>query len=167
MDSKEFESESRRYTPELLTHAFKFTKDEDSAKDLVQDTLLKGLRFCHSFDGGTNLKGWLYVIMKNTFINDYRKESKKHGIIIQSDEIHDGNLVASAEKNTSVTNFALEDIKKALSHIKPKHSIAFQRYFEGYKYEEIAVELDIPIGTVKTYIHQARISLKKYLEMYR
>ncbi|WP_370633680.1 RNA polymerase sigma factor [Pedobacter sp. Leaf250] len=61
----------------------------------------------------------------------------------------------------------MEDISKAMASIKQEHNIPFQLYFEGFKYEEIAIQLDIPVGTVKTHIHQARIGLKKYLAMYR
>jgi len=151
----------------LFSHAYKFTNDEDDAKDLVQETLIKGMRFAEKFDEGTNLKGWLYVIMKNTFINEFRKNSRKKEIITTDDEISSAHLTKSASTNTSTTTFAMEDISKAMASIKPEHSIPFQLYFEGYKYEEIAVQLDIPVGTVKTHIHQARIGLKKYLAMYR
>ncbi|WP_426328707.1 RNA polymerase sigma factor [Pedobacter sp. R-06] len=73
----------------------------------------------------------------------------------------------SSTKNLGETSFALNDIMKALASIKPEYRIAFQRYFEGYKYDEIAKDLNVPLGTVKTYIHQARCELKKYLKMYR
>ncbi|WP_316850535.1 RNA polymerase sigma factor [Pedobacter agri] len=167
MDQIEFTTNISRHSQALLAHALKFTNNEDDAKDLVQETLIKGMRFCQNFDEGTNLRGWLYVIMKNTFINDFRKNVRKKDLITTDEELSSAQLSKSATVNTSNTTFAMEDINKAMSSIKPDYSIPFQLYFEGYKYEEISQQLDIPIGTVKTHIHQARLGLKKYLAMYR
>jgi RNA polymerase sigma-70 factor (ECF subfamily) len=167
MDQKEFSLIADKHASALHSHAMKFTRDEDEAKDLVQDTLLKGIRFCANFDRGTNIRGWLYVIMRNTFINNYRKDQKKQTLIVQEEEITSPSLLKSSTRNTSGTTFMMEDIRRALASIPGAYSYPFQRYFEGYKYEEIAEELDIPLGTVKTRIHQARLMLKKYLRNYQ
>lgn len=167
MDQSEFSHTISKYSKHLYDHALKFTNDEDDAKDLVQETLIKGMRFCNNFDRGTNLRGWLYVIMKNTFINEFRKAAKTKKIITTDDEISDANLTKSAATNTANSTFAMEDINRAMASIKPEYSIPFQLYFEGYKYEEIAEQLDVPLGTVKTHIHQARQGLQKYLALYR
>ncbi|MCX3263746.1 MAG: RNA polymerase sigma factor [Pedobacter agri] len=167
MDQYQFTQTISKYSQHLFEHAIKFTRDEDDAKDLVQETLIKGMRFCKNFADGTNLKGWLYVIMKNTFINDFRKTARKKEVITTDDEISNAQLTKSAATNNANTTFAMEDISKAMASIKPEYSIPFQLYFEGYKYEEIAEQLDIPLGTVKTHIHQARHGLQKYLSMYR
>ncbi|MDQ0638676.1 RNA polymerase sigma factor (sigma-70 family) [Pedobacter sp. W3I1] len=167
MDQNEFSLAANRHASSLHSHAMRFTRDEDEAKDLVQDTLLKGIRFCNNFDQGTNIKGWLYVIMRNTFINNYRKEQKKQELIITEEELSSVQLIKSADRNASESKFMMGDIQKALDSIPDAYSIPFQRYFEGYKYEEISAELGIPLGTVKTHIHQARLLLKKYLKNYR
>lgn len=167
MDQLEFSHSADQHATSLHLHAMRFTKDEDEAKDLVQDTLLKGIRFCHNFDEGTNIKGWLYVIMRNTFINNYRKEQKRNELITTEEDISSAHLLKSSSKNASEGKFVMGDIQKALDSIHPNYSKPFQRYFEGYKYHEIAEELGIPIGTVKTHIHQARIELKKYLKNYK
>ncbi|KQN35045.1 sigma-70 family RNA polymerase sigma factor [Pedobacter sp. MC2016-05] len=167
MDQIEFSHNADRHATSLYSHAIRFTKDEDEAKDLVQDTLMKGIRFCHNFDEGTNIKGWLYVIMRNTFINNYRKDQKRNELITTEEDISSAHLLKSASKNASEGKFIMGDIQKALASIPQNYSIPFQRYFEGYKYHEIAEELGIPIGTVKTHIHQARIELKKYLKNYK
>ncbi|MGA9649322.1 RNA polymerase sigma factor [Pedobacter sp.] len=166
MNLIDFTEAAQRLKPQLYSHAFHFTRDEDDAKDLLQETLMKGVRFCHRFDNGTNLKGWLYVIMKNTFYNSILK-SKRRSEVISSEELDSPNLMLSSTKNLSEGKFAIEDINKAMSALRQEYRMAFQRYFEGYKYEEIAGELNIPLGTVKTYIFQARTELKKYLKMYR
>ncbi|RZK19500.1 MAG: sigma-70 family RNA polymerase sigma factor [Pedobacter sp.] len=167
MNNAKFTSEIYAHSDHLMSHALKFTRDEDDAKDLLQETLIKGLRFANSFDKGTNLRGWLYVIMKNTYINDFKRATKRKAVVTVEDEITSGQLAISATKNTGESTFAMEDINKALASIKDEYSIPFKKYFEGYKYDEIAAELNLPIGTVKTHIHQARQGLKKYLRMYR
>ncbi|MCX2573318.1 RNA polymerase sigma factor [Pedobacter sandarakinus] len=167
MNYNEFTSAINEHTTQLMNHALKFTKDEDDAKDLLQETLIKGVRFKDKFDDGTNLKGWLYVIMKNTYINDFNRNARRNQVISVQEDLNSSHLLKSATRNNGESTFALEDIRKAMSSIKDDYRVPFQRYFEGYKYEEIAVELNIPIGTVKTYIHQARLGLKKYLKMYR
>jgi len=167
MDKNEFSLAADRHSSSLHSHAMRFTRDQDEAKDLVQDTLLKGIRFCKNFDKGTNIKGWLYVIMRNTYINNYRKEQKKQELISTEEDLSSVHLLKSAARNASEAKFLMGDIQKALDSIPKSYSIPFQRYFEGYKYEEISTELGIPLGTVKTHIHQARIMLKKYLKNYR
>ncbi|MDN3586002.1 RNA polymerase sigma factor [Pedobacter aquatilis] len=167
MKTNEFAIAAKRVEAMLFSHALGFTRDSDDAKDLVQETLLKGFRFCEKFDSSTNLNSWLYVIMRNTFISYYRKEKAKLAVITNEEEITYAQLSSSASSNLAVSGFALGDIQKALKAINPTFSIPFQRYFEGYKYAEIAKELNIPLGTVKTRIHMAREELKKYLKIYR
>ena len=145
----------------------RFTHDEDEAKDLVQDTLLKGVRFCHKFDDGTNVKAWLYVIMKNTYINNYRRDQKRQEVVQVEDDISSASLLPSASRNIAESTFVMGDIQKAMDSIPENYRIPFKRYFEGYKYDEIAAELNIPLGTVKTHIFNARLLLKKYLKKYQ
>jgi len=163
----EFSRSAERLFPMLLSHALKFTRDADDAKDLVQETLLKGFRFCDKFDPKTNIKGWLYVIMRNTYINQYRKNKAKQLAITTEEEITDAQLKNTASSNTALSDFAISDIHKALNAINPIFRQPFQRYVEGYKYDEISLELDIPLGTVKTRIHMAREALKRYLKIYK
>lgn len=151
----------------LRTHALRYTKNEDDAEDLVQDTMVKALRFYESFQEGTNIRGWLFVIMRNTFINDYRKTVKKQELITQTDEISSQDLMVSASSNQATGGFVMDDIKKALTSLPESYSVPFIRYFEGHKYHEIAEALNIPLGTVKTRIHIAREMLKKYLKTYQ
>jgi len=167
MNHTKFTSEICAHADQLMSHALKFTRDEDDAKDLLQETLIKGLRFADTFDKGTNVKGWLYVIMKNTYINDFNRATKRKALVMVDDELTSGQLAISATKNTGESTFAMEDINKAMASIKPEYIVPFKKYFEGYKYDEIAAELKLPIGTVKTYIRQARLGLKKYLKIYR
>ncbi len=150
----------------LRVYALSFTHDGEDADDLVQDTLLKAITYFDKFREGTNLKGWLYTIMKNTFINNYRRLVKVNALVTQSDEISSSHLVFSASANLGETNFVLADIKNALMALTDDYKVPFTMYFEGYKYHEIANYLQIPIGTVKTRIHVARKLLKSRLKPY-
>ncbi len=166
MTQIEFNKMVDSHSVSLKMHALNFTKDVEDANDLVQDTMLKAIRFYQTFQEGTNFKGWLFVIMKNTFINNYRKTAKSKSLIIQDEEISSLNLLYSAHKNGSVSKMIVDDIQKALNHLPEVYSVPFIKYFEGFKYHEIALELQIPLGTVKTRIHVAREMLKKYLKTY-
>lgn len=129
--------------------------------------MIKALRHYGQFQPGTNMKAWLFVILKNTFINIYRKNVKKQDIISQQEDLSSATLLRSSTSNAAVGSFVMGDIKKALNALPQAYAIPFTRYVEGYKYEEIAHELDIPIGTVKTRIHAARELLKKRLQVYK
>jgi len=150
----------------LERFAMKFTKDVEDANDLVQDTIIKAIRYRDLYKSGTNLRGWLFTIMRNTFINDYRRSSRRNEVIQVSEDLTSYQLQGSAETNRGVNTFIMEDINKALEKLQPEYSTPFLKYFEGFKYHEIAEELNIPIGTVKTRIHLARQILKGQLKMY-
>jgi RNA polymerase sigma factor (sigma-70 family) len=104
--------------------------------------------------------------MRNTFINNYRKSSKTDKIMTVTDDLTSDKLYLSASVNSSEGKFVMDDIYKALERLQPEYYIPFIKYFEGFKYHEIADELKIPIGTVKTRIHVARQILKKQLRIY-
>ena len=167
MTQKEFSETIGMHASSLKSHALNFTKDPEDANDLMQETLLKATRFVSKFEDGTNIKGWLFVIMRNTFINNYKKNLKTRDRTVQEEDITSAHLHYSASTNGSVGSFAMQDISRALSMLPKKYSVPFIRYFEGYKYHEIAEEMQLPLGTVKTYIHEARIQLKKYLKQYK
>ena len=167
MNTQQFSLMVNEHTLALSNFALKFTKDEDDAKDLLQDTMMKALRYYEKFEEGTNIKGWLFTIMRNTFINNFRRNVKTNKIITQNDEITSPQLMKSASRNESENKFAMGDIQKAIDGLPKSFGVPFVRYVEGYKYEEIAEELGIPLGTVKTRIHEARKQLKRQLQMYK
>ena len=166
MTKIEFNTLVMRQTSSLKMYALHFTRDADDANDLVQDTILKAITYYNKFKEGTNLKGWLYTIMKNTFINNYRRFVKISSFVTKSDDISSANLVFSSTKNQGESKFIIDDIKQALGKLPKEYYIPFTMYFEGHKYHEIAEHLVIPIGTVKTRIHVARKILKKSLKPY-
>ena len=166
MTQLQFNHQLYNYSGSLYSFALNFTKDVEDANDLVQDTMLKAVTYYSKFKEGTNLKGWLFTIMRNTFINNYRRMAKKTSLITQSEDISSVNLHYSASSNAAESKFVMADIEKALATLQPEYYVPFMKYFEGFKYHEIAEELNIPIGTVKTRIHVARGILKKYLKTY-
>ncbi len=167
MTKFEFNTLVVRYTDSLKVYALHFTHDDEDANDLVQDTVLKAVTYYGKFKEGTNLKGWLYTIMKNTFINNYRRFVKTNTFVSKSDEISSANLVYSASANAGENKFVMEDINQAMASLSDEYYTPFSMYFEGYKYHEISEHLQIPIGTVKTRIHVARRIMKKALNTYR
>ena len=166
MNKFEFNTLVIEHSDSLRSYARNFTKDQDDANDLVQDTLLKAITYFKNFREGTNLKGWLYTIMKNTFINNYRRITKSNSFITKEEEISATHLVHSATKNLGENKFTMEDINSALTSLSEDYYTPFTMYFEGYKYHEISEHLSIPIGTVKTRIHVARKAMKKTLSVY-
>ena len=167
MTESEFNKSLNDHSVALLNHAIRFTKDESDAADLVQDTLIKAIRFRESYRDGTNLKGWLYTILRNTFLNTFRKEKYKRDHVCQTDEITSSQLSNSATANLAEGSFVIKDIGKALDMLPDIYRVPFVRYFEGYKYQEIADATGLPLGTVKTRIHMAREMLKKILKIYK
>ncbi|TDQ11448.1 RNA polymerase sigma factor [Pedobacter metabolipauper] len=166
MNNAEFNQRLSINQVALESFAFKFTKDYEDAHDLVQDTMLKAIRYSDRFREGTNFRGWLYTIMKNTFINSYRRTVKTRSILSIHEEIPVTQLKRSAVGNAGENKFVMEDISSAMNKLQPEYLTPFLKYFEGFKYHEIADMLQIPIGTVKTRIHVARGILKKNLKMY-
>jgi len=151
----------------LSRFALSFTRNEDDANDLVQDTFVKALRYSSLYKEGTNLKAWLYTIMRNTFINDYRKMVLRNKVVDTTTDLVSDQLLISASTNQGADSLVQEDINKAFDNLSPAYSVPFLRFFEGFKYQEIAEELDMPLGTVKTRIHIARKLLQRSLKMYK
>ena len=144
----------------------RLTRDSDDANDLVQDTLVKAYTNRDKYSDGTNLKAWLFTIMKNTFITQYQRMVRRNTFIDTTENLHFINSSDSLQENNAVSHFIKEDIDKALSLTEEIYRVPFLMYFKGFKYHEIAEELDLPIGTVKNRIHIARKTLKSSLKMY-
>lgn len=166
MNKIEFNTQVVKEVNSLSSYAFYFTRDEENANDLVQDTMLKAFSYYNKFKEGTNLQAWLYTILKNTFINYYRRKVKTNSIIVKSDTISSSDLFKSSLRNAAEGRFVMDDIEHALSKLSEDYYSPFSMYYEGYKYHEIAEHFQIPIGTVKTRIHVARQQLKKKLKTY-
>ncbi|WP_170827309.1 RNA polymerase sigma factor [Arcticibacter eurypsychrophilus] len=141
----------------MKPHALKFTRDEDDAKDLIQDTLIKAIINWDKFRDDTNIKGWLFIIMRNLFVNQYRK--KKY--ITCPIEHEEG--VELRVNNTAESNMNVQYINSLLGKLPFQYKQPLQMFINGYKYNEINDILKGPIGTTKNRIHKARKILIKAL----
>ena len=150
----------------LKPFAMTLTRDSESAKDLVQETLYRALANKEKYLDGTNIKAWLYTIMRNIFINNYRRSSKQNTIFdnTANDFLLDHNQFSTG--NTAETSLSVKNIYEAIHQLPEIFKTPFQLYFEGYKYHEIAVVLKEPLGTIKSRIHFARKLLKQQLERF-
>ncbi len=165
MQSLEFSSIDQ-VSKSLKPFALKLTKDVEQANDLLQETMLKAFTNKDKFAKGTNLKAWLYTIMKNTFITNYQRLARRNTFIDSTNNLHYINSVDNTVDNNAYANFTLQDINKAINKLDKAYSTPFIMHFKGFKYHEIADNLEIPIGTVKNRIHIARKELKESLKQY-
>ena len=157
----------------MYNFAYRLTFDEDDANDLVQDTYLKAFRFIDSFQQGTNAKAWLFRILKNSFINDYRKKKKEPAKVdYQEVETFYNSEDVDRQITPDLRVEALQDmmgdeISNALNSLDVDfRTVIILCDLEGFKYDEMAKILDIPIGTVRSRLHRARNLLKEKLSEY-
>jgi RNA polymerase sigma factor (sigma-70 family) len=169
----QFEKEFMPLIGSLYNFAYRLTLDEDDANDLVQETYMKAYRFFDSYEQGTNAKAWLFRILKNSFINDFRKKSKQPSKVdyqevesfYNSDDV-DENITTDL-RIESVQEMIGDEVANALNSLAVDfRTIIILCDLEGFTYEEMAKILDIPIGTVRSRLHRARNLLKDKLKKY-
>ncbi|HOI28297.1 MAG TPA: sigma-70 family RNA polymerase sigma factor [Melioribacteraceae bacterium] len=168
---REFEKEAIPHMNALYNFALKMTGDEDDADDLVQETYLKAFRFFDKFEKGTNCKAWLFRILKNSYINDYRKQVKEPNKVdyediqnfyenIKSDEVESRHY-----EQDVFSNLLDDEISKAITDLPEDfRTVIILSDIEGFTYDEIADFVDIPVGTVRSRLHRARKML--YSQLY-
>ncbi|MFA0961543.1 RNA polymerase sigma factor [Roseivirga sp. BDSF3-8] len=166
MTALEFSYSINKMCRSLKPFALKLTKDMEEANDLLQETVLKAFTNRDKFTDGTNLKAWLYTIMKNTFITNYQRMVRRNTFIDTTDNLHYINSSNNTTDNLAYSSFALKDINDAIKSLDDAYRTPFMMHFRGFKYHEIADKLEIPIGTVKNRIHIARKELKGQLKNY-
>jgi RNA polymerase sigma factor (sigma-70 family) len=168
-----FEKEFLPHIDSMYNFAYRITFDEDDAKDLVQETYLKAYRFIESFQEGTNAKAWLFRILKNSFINDFRRKSKEPSKVdyqevetfYNSDEFSEP--ITSDLRVDALKDMIGDEVSNALNSLAIDfRTVIILCDLEGFTYEEMAKILDIPIGTVRSRLHRARNLLKEKLKSY-
>ncbi|MEW6412015.1 MAG: sigma-70 family RNA polymerase sigma factor [Candidatus Zixiibacteriota bacterium] len=168
---KAFESEALPHMDALLRTALRMTRNESDAEDLVQETFVKAYRFWDKFEPGSNCRAWLFKIMTNIFINDYRSKSRSP-MAVNVDEVDDNFLygqlatVESAEnpERHLFSKIFDDDVKKAIENLPDDFRlVVVLSFLEGFSYQEIADIADLQLGTVKSRLHRGRKLLQKEL----
>lgn len=160
MTNNEFTSEIAKLENLLFSFALRLTRSQQDAQDLMQETAMRAYRHREKFTMGTNFKSWVSTIMRNTYINRYRKlKSRKH--VNQPIE----NFTFALESTSAIPNkgehdMRMKELKNMMDQVGDIYRIPFLMFYQGYEYKEIAAHLDIPIGTVKSRIFLARQKMK-------
>ena len=152
---------------ELHRFALKLTADNEEANDLLQETSLKALDNEDKYTPDTNFKGWMYTIMRNIFINNYRKTVRDQTFVDQTDNLYHLNLPQDSGFESTEGNYDLKEIRKIVHSLPKEYRMPFSMYVSGFKYREIAEKLALPIGTVKSRIFFTRQRLQRDLKDFR
>lgn len=162
MSTLEFNEQLLSLRQQLYYFALGLTKDRENAQDLVQESILRAITFRDKFRDNTNFKAWVYTIVKNTFINGHRR-NKRTRVIMDSVEREREQVSRVQTPATVEANVKRTEIERSLNQLDPAFRTPFMMHFEGFKYNEIAARMSIPVGTVKSRIHQARQRLQESL----
>jgi len=167
MTAIEFNHQILDLKDKLRYFAFSLTSNHEDADDLIQDTYVKAITNKDKFDPHTNLKAWIYTIMKNTFINKYRKDSKVSTVIDNTKDLYYLNNSNKSGEATPDSIYNHSELEKVINALADDHRIPFLMHFQGFKYKEIAEQLELSIGTVKSRIFFSRKKLIEKLKDYQ
>ena len=164
MSTIEFNSHFNQMTALLQAFAYNLTKNAEDSKDLFQETAFRALRNREKFRQGTNFKAWLFTIMKNIFINNYRKNKRFMKYVSQ--KISSYFYDKPEAKNNAESNIMFKELIEIIDELDEKFRAPFMMYYEGFSYEEISEKLGLPLGTVKSRIFFARKHIKAGYKAY-
>lgn len=167
MSSKNFQTKLLDLQSNLLNFAYMLTSNRDDAYDLLQDTTLKVLDNEDKYVDNVNFKGWVFTIMRNIFINNYRKVVRSATIIDQTEDLYHLNLPQDSGIDSPEGAIAAKEITAAINTFSDEYRIPFSMHVAGYKYNEIAEKMGLPLGTIKSRIFFARQKLQTMLADYR
>ncbi len=166
-DSNTFKQRLLGLQSNLMSFACQLTSSREAAQDLVQDTTLKVLDNESKYVDNVNFKGWVFTIMRNIFINNYRRQVRSATVIDTTEDLYHLNLSQESGLTTPEGSFAAKEISEAIHSFAPEYKEPFTMYVAGYKYSEIAEHMGLPLGTVKSRIFFARKRLQGMLKDYR
>lgn len=164
MKSFNFTNDLLSIQSELLRFAYKLTADREDANDLLQETTLKALDNEDKYMPDTNFKGWMYTIMRNIFINNYRKIVRDQTFVDQTDNLYHLNLPQDSGFDSTEGAYDIKEIRRIVNELPKEYKIPFSMHISGFKYREIAEKLDLPLGTVKSRIFFTRQKLQQQLK---
>ena len=151
----------------MLNFAYMLTSNRDDAQDLLQDTTLKVLDNYDKYTENTNFKGWVFTIMRNIFINNYRRAVRSNTVVDRTEDLYHLNLPQDSGYQTPEGAFGVNEISDAIAEFPEKYRIPFSMHVAGYKYNEIAEHMHLPLGTIKSRIFFARQALQQRFCDYR
>lgn len=151
----------------MLNFALMLTSNRDDANDLLQDTMLKVLDNQEKFAENTNFKGWVFTIMRNIFINNYRRVVRSATVIDKTEDLYHLNLSQDSGIDSPEESYGASEIMDAINAFPEKYRMPFSMHVAGYKYNEIAEQMDLPLGTIKSRIFAARQMLQTQFADYR
>ncbi|WP_303432470.1 RNA polymerase sigma factor [uncultured Muribaculum sp.] len=167
MASAKFQSNLMNLQSNLLNFAFMLTSNRDDAYDLLQDTTLKALDNEDKYAENTNFKGWVFTIMRNIFINNYRRSVRSATVVDTTDNLYHLNLSQESGFETPEESYGAGEITAAINEFSDEYRIPFSMHVAGYKYNEIADHMNLPLGTVKSRIFFARKKLQERFASYK
>ena len=147
----------------LLSFAIILTSNRDDAYDLLQDTVLKALDNKDKYMDNTNFKGWVFTIMRNIFINNYRRAARAQTVVDTTDDLYHLNLPQDSGIASPEHSYAVTEINEAINGFSDDYRIPFSMHLAGYRYAEIAKHMNLPVGTIKSRIYYARQRLRRQL----
>ncbi len=166
MNTETFQNRLLALQDNLLNFAFLLTSNKDDAYDLLQDTTLKALDNEDKYKENTNFKGWVFTIMRNIFINQYRRLVRSATIIDQSDDMYCLNVSGDSGLYSPEDSYAVKEMTDVIRSFSDDYRIPFSMHIAGYRYAEIAEYMHLPLGTIKSRIYYARKSLQNKLSDY-
>ncbi len=166
MTTRQFQDSLLSMQDRLLSFAFSLTANKEDAEDLLQETTLKALRNKDKFVDDINFKGWIFTIMRNIFINNYRRTVNRRTFVDQTEDSFLLNLPPETEHSSPEGNFINKEILETIESFSNEYKVPFTMHVQGYKYQEIADKMQLPIGTVKSRIFFARRKLMSKLKDY-
>lgn len=168
MSAKEsFKSRLLGLQSNLLSFAYQLTTNHEAAQDLLKDTTLKALDNESKYVDNVNFKGWIFTIMRNIFINNYRQTVRKATVIDQTEDLYHINICQDSGLDTPDGSIAVQEISNAINAFSDDYRIPFSMHVAGYKYQEIADKMQLPLGTVKSRIFFARQKLQGMFKDYK
>lgn len=167
METKNIQQRLVSLESNMLNFALMLTSNRDDAYDLLQDTMVKVLSNQEKYVENTNFKGWVFTIMRNIFINNYRRVVRSATIIDQTDDYYHLNISQDSGIESPEGSFGASEITAAINEFPDKYRIPFSMHIAGYKYNEIADKMGLPLGTIKSRIFFARQELQKRFSDYR